>query len=59
MDGIGCFALLVGAFVTWCSYELYHQMRAYEFFSGPWIGYGLASVFAALVGGAFIKAAAE
>lgn len=58
-EAIGCLALIVGSVVTWTSYELYHQMRGYEFFSGPWFGYALASVAAAFVGGVFIKAGAE
>ncbi len=59
-DEVGAFfALMLGMFVTWASYELYHQMRAFEFFSAPWLGYGFASVAAAFVGGALIKAGAS
>ena len=60
MEEVGLlFALLVGMVITWASYELYHHMRTFEFFSGAWLGYGLASVFAAFIGGAIIKAAAD
>ncbi len=60
MDEFGAIvALLFGVFMTWVSYELYHQMRAFDFFSAPWLGYGFASIAAAFIGGAFIRAGSE
>lgn len=58
-EAIGCFVLLIALFCIWASYELYHQMRAFEAFAGPWIGYGLGSLFMAFLGGSIMRAASE
>lgn len=58
-NAIGCFVLLIGLFCVWASYELYHQMRAFEAFAAPWIGYGLGSLLMALLGGSVMRALAD
>jgi hypothetical protein len=58
-EAIGCFVVLIAFFCIWASYELYHQMRAFEAFAGPWIGYGLGSLFMMFLGSAILRSASE
>jgi hypothetical protein len=58
-EAIGCFVVLIAFFCIWASYELYHQMRAFEAFAGPWIGYGLGSLLMMFLGSAILRSASE